>query len=120
MGRANFITHRDRRILHIDFTNCSPEEFRAGMTETQQTIAAEPLGSVLTFTDFTGLRIDSGISAQLSAYAKANKPYVRAAALLGIEGINRLLLSGVALFSKRDLRVFDSREDALEWLSGMQ
>ncbi len=120
MGRVNFIVHGGRRILHLDFSRCSKAELQKVMGEAKQTIAREPRNSVRTLSDFTEVAADNSFTNGLAEFAKHNKPYVRAAALVGIKGVSRLILSAVRLISKRDLRVFDTVEEAKDWLAAIE
>ena len=47
----------------------------------------------------------------------ANRPIVRAAAIVSDSSIHRAAISMIALFSRRKLQVFDSRAQALDWLA---
>jgi hypothetical protein len=46
----------------------------------------------------------------------ANKDHVYKAAVVGVSGLKQIIVNSVAMFSKRDLKLFDSRDAALDWL----
>ncbi|HZS03795.1 MAG TPA: hypothetical protein VFD58_02890 [Blastocatellia bacterium] len=117
MERVRFITHNGRQILSIDFSSCSPEEMLRHMQEAQQMIAAQPQGSVLTLTDVTNAHYNREVSAALKAYTSANKPYVRAAAIVGVTGMREVILNAIILFTRRNFSLFSHPEDAKEWLA---
>ncbi len=45
-----------------------------------------------------------------------NRPIVKAAAIVSNSSLHRAATSMIALFSRRRLEVFDSRDEALTWL----
>jgi len=46
----------------------------------------------------------------------ANAPHVRRAAVIGINGLQRLIYEGVQAFTRRRIPLFESRREALDWL----
>jgi hypothetical protein len=56
MDRIRFITHRQQRILLLDFTDCSPGEVAEVADSVPDTVTREPLGSVLLLADFSRCR----------------------------------------------------------------
>jgi len=47
---------------------------------------------------------------------KGNEPYVEKAALVGVSGLYKVLVSAVMLFSKREFYMFDEKNEALDFL----
>ncbi len=45
MDRIRFVTHRDQRILLVDFTGCSDEEVAAMADRVPEVVTREPVGS---------------------------------------------------------------------------
>jgi hypothetical protein len=43
-------------------------------------------------------------------------PDVKAAAIVGVEGVKKIILNAVMLFSKRKFHTFDNIESAKNWL----
>jgi hypothetical protein len=54
VDRIRFVTHRDQRILLLDFTDCSAEEVAAVSEHVPDVVTSEPLSSVLVVADFSG------------------------------------------------------------------
>lgn len=117
MERVRFITHKDRKILHIDFSGCSSEEMMTYMREAQRIISSQPEGSVLTLTDVTNARYNRKVSAALKEFANANKPFVKAAAVIGVTGMKEVILNAIILFTRRNFSLFDRIDEAKEWLT---
>lgn len=116
MEKVRFILYKAKRICYVDFSNASIDEMLTRIKEAQRLIASEPPNSVLTLTDFTNSHYDREVSNALKEYAKSNKPYVKAAAVVGITGLKEIMLNAVTLFTRRSMTSFGSLEEAKEWL----
>jgi hypothetical protein len=116
MERVRFKEHKWRRILLIDFSNCSIDEALKTMKEAEKIIRVQPKGSLLILTDVTNARYNLEAVERLKEFTKGNKPYVRASAVVGLDGIKKIIYDAVVMFSKRFFPVFDDREKAKDWL----
>ncbi|HEY3452950.1 MAG TPA: hypothetical protein VGK67_41795 [Myxococcales bacterium] len=117
MGRVNFIDHKGRKILVIDLSNLKAEQAVTESQEAQRIIATQPLNSLLTLTNISNSEFTSNVTGAMKKYTAHNKPYVKAAAIVGADGLRKALVYVVAAFSGRDLRPFDKMEDAKDWLA---
>jgi hypothetical protein len=115
-GRVQFITHKGSRILSINYAHCNVEMLKAVAEEGHRLIARELQNSVLTLNDVTGTSFDQKSVEVLKAKVAANAPYVKRAAVVGINGLQRLIFEAVKVFTKRPLRAFSSHEEALDYL----
>ncbi len=117
MSRLQWITHRGQRILAIDFSAITERSVAlAAIAEVRPGIAAEPPNSVLTLTNITGSNFDPTVVEALKQLTKDDKPYVRAAAVVGVTGLQRIVMSVVSVFSNRTFGLFDTVEAAKDWL----
>ena len=48
--------------------------------------------------------------------SKTSSPLIKRSAILGISGSKAILLKGINLFSKLDVKPFNTKEEALDWL----
>ncbi len=117
MARVEFIKHNGKELLYLDFSNSKPSDVFLIINEAKQTIRTRPENSVLTLTDVTNMRFDDRVTQQMKEFTVHNKPYVRAAAVVGVEGIKKIILNAVMLFSKRKFHTFDTIESAKHWLA---
>jgi hypothetical protein len=115
-GRVRFIEHLGMRVLFINYSHCDVAMLKAVAEEGHRVIAHEEPNSVRTLNDVTGTTFDKESVAVLQAKVAANAPYVRRAAVIGINGLQRLIYEGVQAFSRRRIPHFDSRQEALSWL----
>lgn len=117
-GSVKFIEHKGTRILLIVFARCEMEEIVAVVREGKKLIAAEPANSVLTLTDVTDARTNSAITRVLKEFTVHNKPYVKAGAVVGLDGLKKLIFDAVVAFSGRNLAAHDDIGKAKDWLAG--
>jgi len=115
-GRVLFIEHRGKRVLFVNYSHCDIPMLKAVAEEGNRVISREGPNSVLTLNDVTGTSFDKESVAVLQSKVAANAPYVRRAAVIGIGGLQRLIYEGIQAFSKRNLPLFPSRLEALDWL----
>jgi len=112
-----FIEHKGRRILRVDFSGLSPEQLVGATKHAMRAIAAEPLGSVRILTIANG-QLDEQSAEAIRRYAAHNKPYVRASAVVGASGFQKILVVSIKVVQGRTaLRNFESEDQAKDWLA---
>ncbi len=116
--RVKFIEHNRKEILLLDFSNSDTDQVLKIIEQAKRVIRTKPEKSVLTLTDVTNARFNDEVGKGLKEFTLLNKPYVRAAAVVGVTGLKRIIFGAVVAFSKRRLEAFDSREQAKSWLAG--
>jgi flavodoxin len=117
MGRINFIDYKGKSILIEDFSNLRPgKEFMDTIEAAQKLIASRPLNSVLAVLDATGTHYDVDIIARMKDFVKANSPYIKNSAVVGVTGLLYIALNTLANAAGRKFPVFQTREEALEHL----
>jgi hypothetical protein len=116
MERAKFIEYKGVPILYMDVSNCTIEEAHEVIREATPMIRKKPEKTVLTLTYTEGSRFDSEVINALKEFTKGNEPYVKAAAVVGVKGLQKVILDAVSLFSSREFATFDDIEEAKEYL----
>lgn len=116
MDRIQFIQHKAEKILHLDFTHAKADEVIQIIQEATRVIAAQPANSLRTLTDVTGMSFNAQASEAMKEFARHNKPFVTAAAVVGVTGLKQIIYNAVLKFSGRNLVAFDSSEEAKDWL----
>lgn len=119
MDRTRFIEHQGRRILLFDYSGLrSADEALREIERSKKVVALQPRGSLLVMTDVTGAHYDSRVVQGMKDLAAHNAPFVKASAVVGVSGLQKVVYSAVILFSKRKFQLADTREQAMEWLVG--
>lgn len=119
MNKVRFIQHKGVQIILLDFVDIVDTEIGLeAVAEASRFIGALPhTRSALTCTDATGTRYDRRIIDALKVLAEANRPIVKAAAIVSTSSIHRAAASMLAMVSRRKLESFDTRDKALDWLA---
>jgi hypothetical protein len=112
-----FITHQGKQILLIDIANCSAAQVEQIFRAVPELVTSRPRGSVLILSDFSGASIDQDGIRIMKETAVFDKLYVKKSAWTGTENLPRELAESLGTFSRRDFHVFETREEALEWLA---
>jgi hypothetical protein len=117
VSRIQFHELSGFRFLELDFTNLddTPTVLRL-CDEARATIAREPPDSVFTLTRVAGSRFNREIVDAFRRLVAADRPYVRAAAIVGLTRMMRLAYNAVIRLSGRHIPAFESEGDALAYL----
>jgi|SRR5512138_346894 hypothetical protein len=115
--RARFIQHNGKEIFLLDCSNCKPGEVHEIIDECARQVRARPEKSVLTMTIAGGGKFDNETVNRLKELTKGNEPYVKKAALVGITGLYKVIVMAIATFSRREFHMFDTVEEAQEYLT---
>jgi hypothetical protein len=116
--RIRFIEHRGKKILVVDFSNCPAQRVEEIARAVPDYATAQPLNSVLVLTDFTEATFNQDALRALKETAVFDKPFIKRSALLGTQSFPRDFYEEITSFSRRDLRIFATRDEALTWLVG--
>ena len=112
--RVRFIEHG---IILIDLSGISEPDKELHHSEfARRLVATQPLGQALVLTDVTGSKASEAAIDALKKLAAHNKPFVRASALVGLSPITRVIFRAVVALTRRDIRPFATREEAIAYL----
>jgi hypothetical protein len=114
--RLRFIKHKGHAIYLIDFTNCSAKELLLLLDQVRADIARHAPHSVLALAEFTGAEIDKNVATRVKEVLVLDRPYVKRSAWVGTESLPHVFYEHFKSFSQRDLPVFKTREEAMDWL----
>ena len=112
------LEHKGKQILFFDFShnNCK-EEYIPIIDTAKLWLKDKGPSSVLTLTDVTNAHFNAEILNLLKELTSHNKPYVKAGAIVGItRPLAKLAYNAVMAFSKRTLPIFDTHDEAKDWL----
>ena len=102
----------------VDLSHCTAREVEEITRRVPDYVTTQPLGSTLILTDFGGASFDRDTLIAMKETAVFDKPYVKKSALVGTESLPREFYESMKTFSRRELPIFSSREEALKWLVG--
>ncbi len=117
MKRAYWIEHKRKKILFIDFSNTNAEGVNEAIAEAKPIIAGEAPQSVLCLVETHGTPFALDIGQAIKQFTQHNKPFMKMTAIVGVDGLQQVLLNSAIVFSRRkNLVVRESREKALDFL----
>lgn len=62
-------------------------------------------------------KFDTSVTSALKEFVKANKPYIKFAAVFGVEGLKEIIFKSVLTFSgRKNIAVFNTLEEANDHL----
>ena len=115
--RIRFILYKGKSILLEDFSNLRPgKEFLDTLATAQKLIAVQPPKSVLAVLDATQSSFNAEILAAMKDFVRANTPYIRSSAVVGIVGLLNVGLTAVSKVRGRPFHTFPNRDAAMEFL----
>ena len=118
MERIRFVTHRDQRVLLLDFTNCSAEDVATIAEHIPGIVTSEPLHSVLAVADFTGAEFNRDAVEEIKISTAMDRPHIKRAAWVLTDNLPKTLYDSIRNFSGRDFAVFHSRGEAMDHVVG--
>ena len=118
MPRLELVTHNGKEIAIIDLSNSMPQEAIAFLAACQKELARRPPKSVLALTDATNAIFDKESARAMMEFVAKNTPLIKASAVLGADSLRLVLLNTITAETGRDIKAFQTREEALDWLAG--
>lgn len=117
MQRVQEMIHQSKKIVLVDLSACLPEETIQVVDAAKKIIARYPSKSCLVLTDVKGARYNSQVAEKIKEFTSHNTPYVKASAVVGADGVAGILLQTVIFLTRRELKAFNQRDEALNWLT---
>lgn len=114
--RMRFVKHKGQDIFVVDFSHCSAKEMLILLDLVQASVKQHAPRSLLTLADFTGTHIDKKVAARAKEVLVLDRPYVKKSAWVGTESLPHVFYENFKSFSQRDLPIFATREEAMDWL----
>jgi hypothetical protein len=118
--RLRFIKHKGQAIFVIDFSHCTSREMLLLLEQVRAIVARHAPGSMLTLGDLTGAEFDKKVVTRLKEVLTLDRPYVKRGAFVGAESLPHVFYENMKSFSQRELPIFKTREEAMEWLVAEQ
>ncbi len=116
--KSRWITHRGARIFYCDYSGFRDdlEALRTENAGVAAELTGQPKGSVLELVDIRGTVGSKEAVALIKASASRTKPHLRRTAVVGVEGVVKVLAQAVSRVSGLGLTYFATEEEAKDWL----
>ena len=118
MERIDEFTLDGKNFVFIDLYGMKENsEFIKMAESTKSIIVKYPLNSLHTITNIDNVRFDSETKIFLADYMAHNKPYVKHGAIIGFDGIKKIMGNSICKMVGRPTMHFAfTKEKAIEWL----
>lgn len=116
MGSTQTVSYKGKEIFITDVSKAEPIESTRVYDEAIQKITKMPHKSVLLITDSTDAVYNSESSAVTKNYSSTISAHIKGSAVVGADNMKKIMISTLRLLTKRDIKTFDTREQAMEWL----
>jgi hypothetical protein len=113
---AEWITYKGKSILLIKYSGLSPTEQIEQIKKATQILIDTKATNNLTLTDLHDTPINQDFVATANEKGKISGPLTKKAAIVGIQGIKKILLKAVNTMSGNQREPFATIEEAKEWL----
>jgi hypothetical protein len=114
--RLRFIKHKGHAVFLCDLRNCTTKEMLLLLDQIKASVERHAPQSLLILSDFTGTHIDKKVATRAKEVLVLDRPYVKKSAWVGTENLPPVFYENFKTFSQRELPVFKTRAEALEWL----
>lgn len=115
---VSYISHKGRNILHVDFKDIKDKRIVLENLDLMVAAYKESTEDIYLLLDVRGTFTDPEVMDKLKQNGKTTfKGKSKKRAVLGVTGIKAMLLKGYKLFTNTELSVFDTIEEAKEYLA---
>jgi flagellar motor switch protein FliG len=111
--RMSWIEYKGARILYVDYSGLSEEEFIQAIEEFKDELLKQAPGSVVSLSNMGDTSITEEVRKKFKELAEQTQGISKGAAAIGVTGFKKAL----AALIKRDLCYADSLEEAKDWLA---
>jgi hypothetical protein len=111
------INYKGKSIVILDLSRCPPEETMKVLPVAQTLIMKFPSKSALVLTDVTDATYNKEVASAIKDFVIKYTPYIKASAVVGADGVRNVLLQTVIMVTRREMKSFDERDKAKEWLA---
>ncbi len=117
---AKFIEFKGQQIYYVDYSNIkTSEEFLAVIKSTnafREKLKHDGVKDLLMLVNISGSFVYGDVLSEIKKAALLTKELIAKEAIVGITGSKKILLKVLQSFAKMDFKIFDTEEEALEWL----
>ncbi|MBN2613747.1 MAG: hypothetical protein JXB00_19475 [Bacteroidales bacterium] len=117
---AQFVEHKGKEIYYVDYSNIKTnEEFLQTIKETnafREKVRSEGKKDLLMLVNVSGSYVYGQVLDALKKSGRITKDLTKKEAIVGISGAQKILLQIAKTFTRMQLTVFNTVEEAKDWL----
>ncbi|MBN2441039.1 MAG: hypothetical protein JXJ04_06825 [Spirochaetales bacterium] len=112
-----FIEFKGKKILYVNYRNVRDKDVAISILKRAVEIERKSEGDLLILQNYEGTYANQEFMGEIKKLGKEVKEKVKKNALVGITGIKKILLQTYSAFSgEKNIKTFNTEEDAKEWL----
>ena len=121
MAGISFIMHKGVKILYEDVSQSKADDILAFIEGAKAIIASQPKNSVLALVNVKDASFDTTITAALKDFMKANTPYIKCAAVYGVDGLKEVVFRGIlTVTGRKNLVLCKTLEEGKDYLANVK
>ncbi len=114
--KLTYETYKGKKIMRVNFNECaSPEELEELAYKLRDEVVSSS-GNLLILNNYEGVFLNPQFMNKVKELAKAAQGKVDKSAVIGVGGVKRILLNGYNAYAKRNVKAFDTADQAKEYL----
>ena len=118
MRQAEIIRSGGIEIVYLDFSGLRKKEDVLAQMEAYGTyLRQKPFKSQYTLTNLEDMYFNTEVYNRFTSYVKANNPYVKGSAVIGLKGMMQIFYKGFVKITRRNVKVCNSKSEAVMALS---
>ncbi len=111
-----WMDHNGKKILYINYAGLSSPEELDQIKKATQVLVDTRKNDNLTLSDLRNALVTQDFVDLSKEMGKTSRHYTKKAAVLGVEGVRKILLRAVNTFSGNPREPFSTLEEAKDWL----
>lgn len=116
-NKTGVYNYKGKKIILIDLNGVQPDGIKSRVDFAKRIIFISEQNSVLLLTDFRDMKYDRERTDYAIQVSKDIKPFIKKSALLGVDGMKKIVFNSMLFITKRkNMRPFSDAQEALEWL----
>ena len=115
--RRTLIKHNDKNIIYNDFSNLEGPEFVQVVGEVSLMAQSNTISERLVLVNATNSVMDKMVLNAIKSMTAKSSGQIHKTAVFGVSGIQLFFMRTISKFSKINLRAFETRDEALAWLT---
>ena len=121
MPGISFITHKGVKILYEDVSQSSADDILTFIEGAKVIIARQPKNSILALVNVKDASFNITITNTLKDFIKANAPYMKCAAVYGVDGMKEVVFKGIMSFTgRKNLVLCKTLEEGKDYLANLK
>ena len=116
MQKVTVVSRGGEQLVLVDFSGCDPGTYAPIVQEARRAICKQPLRSVRVVTVFEDVTFDLGTVMEMKDYASSVMPHLRKCGLVGIDGMKKVVFSGIKPLFDIPVEIFADVESAQDWV----